>query len=205
MFQKFNTTWLGPVLFDESKLETVVDAIDTMVLDSYMNVSLHFVVSNKRPLFYVSVFYRGDEQTGRSKFKSIFDLEPVNDHKDVLPQNRWNEWAAAFCTKGGRKPAYSAGIKRLKKETWRTVFNIFADFTSHPGTEDSIVMMEVHSTWLPMQYGKNSSAYLFHDILYNAVFLPSYKNEALDPIAQSTGQKMRDLWWTTGENPVNST
>lgn len=203
--QAQNTAWLGPVIFDGSKIESVVTATDKLKLEPEMNIFLYYAVSDGKPLFFVTVFYNGDEATGRKKFKPIFNVGPLADSTSVLTQNHWNDGAAGFCTKGGRKPSYGAGMKRMKPAVWRAVWNEFVKFTSNPGTETSAILMEAYSLDKAQSFPDSSSAFPFRHVPFNAIAIPSYTDKSFDPVAEAFGSKVRDLWWANSDIPSNIT
>ena len=201
-----NTAWLGPVFFDQSKIEQVVSAIDKLKLESRMNIFLYYAISNGQPAFFVTVFYAGDETTGRKKFKSIFDIGPTADATAVLTQDHWNDGAAGFCIKGQRKPSYSAGMKHMKPKVWRAVWNEFVDFTSsNPNTGGSAILMEAYSLDKAQSYPESSSSFPFRHVPFNAIFIGAYPDQSLDAKAEATGSKIRSLWWGASDIPENVT
>ena len=107
-----STTWTGILLFTEDKIESIVQAIQDLVLGSYMNIYLYYGTSGApsfNPTVVVTPFYYGSETNGKTAFVSILALQPFTDTTAKNPYNQWNAGGDSFCVKGGRKPTYSGG------------------------------------------------------------------------------------------------
>lgn len=119
-----NSAWVGVLFFTEDKLESVVQAIENLVLEARMNVFLYFATSGP-PSYTTTVvvrpFYFGSEADGRAAFRSLLDLGPFGDTTAVLAYPDWNTGGDGFCVKGGRKPSYGAGFGKMVPETLRQV------------------------------------------------------------------------------------
>ncbi|KAL8940854.1 MAG: hypothetical protein Q9211_002074 [Gyalolechia sp. 1 TL-2023] len=202
--QAQSTAWLGSLIFSGDKLERVVSAINNIKLEPKMNVFLYFAVSESEPVILINPFYYGDEVTGRQKFASILNIGPLSDMTAVTPYNHWNDGAARFCLRGGRKPSYAAGLLQMIPTVWRAVWNEFVNFTSNAGTEQSIVLMEAYSLGKARSIPDNASSFPYRQVNFNAVAIAWYSNASLDPIAEAYGRRVRDLWWTNNNMTANT-
>ena len=193
--QADNIAWHGSIVFTGDKLESIISAINDLKLEPEMNVFMYFIISNSEPVILLTPFYNGDESTARQKFATILAIGPTTDTTAVTPYNQWNDGAAGFCVKGERKPSYAAGMLHMNPTTWRTVWNEFVNFTSNPGTESSIVLMEAYSLGKGQSVLDSSSSFPNRHVSFNAAAIPWYSDVSLDPIAEGYGKKVRDIWW----------
>lgn len=203
VMQADNTAWLGSVIFTEDKLESVVTAINNLKLEPEMNVFLYYAVSMGKPVVLITPFYYGSEATARQKFATLLGLGPVADTTAITSYPHWNDGAAGFCIRGGRKPAYAAGMLHLKPAVWRAVWNEFVKFTSNPGTDQSVVLMEAYSLGKGRSVGDSSSSFPYRQVTFNAAVLPWYYDAGLDPVAEAYGKRVRDLWWSNSDLATN--
>jgi len=203
--QKDSKAWLGGIIFTEDKLESVVSAINDLKLEPQMNIFMYFVVSNSAPAILVTPFYYGDEITARQKFATIFTIGPVADTTAVTSYDHWNDGAAGFCNRGDRKPSYGAGMLQMIPSTWRAVWNEFVKFTSNPGTDHSVVLVEAYSLDKAGSVPDGSSAFPYRHVRFNAVAIPWYSDASLDPVAEAYGNKARNLWRESDDLENNST
>ncbi|KAI4263968.1 MAG: hypothetical protein L6R42_000911 [Xanthoria sp. 1 TBL-2021] len=202
--QANNTAWLGQLIYSGDQLERVVSAISNLTLEPEMNVFLYFAISESKPVVLITPFYYGEEATARRKFASLLDIGPLMDTTAIVPQNHWNDGAARFCIRGGRKPAYAAGMLHMLPAVWRAVWIEFVKFTSNPGTDQSIVLMEAYSLGKGRSVPDSASAFPFRQVTFNAVAIPWYYNASLDPVAEAYGNRVRDIWWTNDNMTANT-
>lgn len=198
--QAESTAWLGSLIFTQDKLESVVSAINDLYIEPRMNVFLYFVVSESKPAILVTPFYYGnDTATARKKFSSILDIGPTEDTTAVTPYNHWNDGAEAFCIRGGRKPTYGAGMQQLIPSAWRAVWNEFVNFTSNPGTEQTIILMEAYSLTNRAVSLDSTASFPYRQIPFNAAAIAWYPNASLDLVAEAFGKKVRNIWWNNDD------
>lgn len=202
--QANNTVWLGQLIYSGDRLERVVLAINDLKLEPEMNIFLYYAIIESKPVVLVTPFYYGDEATARRKFASLLDIGPLVDTTAVTPQNHWNDGAAKFCIRGGRKPAYAAGMLHMLPSVWRAVWSEFFKFTSNPGTDQSIVLMKAYSLGKGRSVPDSAPAFPFRHVTFDAVAIAWYYNASLDPVAEAYGRKVRDLWWTNDNMTANT-
>lgn len=203
------TAWTGGLIFTGDKLEQVVQAIDKLDLKPEMNVFLYFISSgpptNAPAILVTPYLFQGDASAGQAAFKSLYDIGPVQDGTAVLPYTQWNTGADGFCTRGERKPSYSAGLNSLNPKTWREVWDLYVKFQQKPGAQNTVVLCEVYSMNKARSIPTSSSAFPHRDVDHFAVVIPWYNDTALDTEALAFGGAVRDLWRSTNEAPGSPT
>lgn len=197
--QADNTAWTGLVIFDQSKLEQVVTAIDQLTLEADMQMDFYFTASpiDGQPGILVLPFYLGSEEIGRQKFASILNIGPTVDGTEVIPYNTWNSAGDAFCTAGGRKPSYTIGLKRMDPTAWRNIWNEYtAFFNKYSEANLTTILTECYSTVATAVSVVNNgaSSYPFRDIKCHAIVIPWYTSSSLDCAAVQFGTKVRNQW-----------
>jgi len=200
--QASNTAWTGPVIFDQSKIEQVIAAVDKLVLEPEMQMDIYYTVSpiDGKPAVLTLPFYLGSEATGRTKFASILNLGPVYEATSVIPYNTWNSAGDAFCLDGGRKPSYTAGLKKLDPTTWRKVWNEYiAFYNTYPEANQTVVLSECYSNTEAAKSVQNdgTASYPHRDVKCYAIAIPWYTSTSLDSAAINFGQKVRSLFTST--------
>lgn len=204
-----NTAWLGPLTFMEDKTESLVQAIDNLVLQPKMNIFMYYLTSgppNYSPMVIATLFYYGSETEGKAAFESIYAVGPSSDETMVLQCNLWNEGIHSFCTKGDRKPSYGADFTRMVPSTWRAIWNEYGAFLKNPGTGNSIVLLEPYSLFKVRSIPDSSSSFPFRSTVnFNAVAIPWYADSGLDQKVEAFGSAVRDLWRSTDGLASNST
>jgi len=194
--QADNKAWVGSLIFTQDKLEAVVSAIDDLDIEPAMNIFLYYAVSDSKPVILVTPFYYGnDAATARMKFASILKIGPVADTMAITPYNHWNDAANIFCIRGGRKPTYGAGMQRMIPTAWRAVWNEFVKFTSNPGTEQTVILLEAYSLTNRVKALDSTASFPYRHVPFNGAAIAWYSDSNLDPVAQEFGKKVRDIWW----------
>ncbi|RYP79240.1 hypothetical protein DL769_003063 [Monosporascus sp. CRB-8-3] len=204
--QAYNTAWSGDVVFDQSQLEQVISAVNDMDLEPEMQLYLYFAVPapDNAPIVIVRPFYLGSEEAGRQKFAPILAIGPAADGTAVEPYNVWNEAADAFCTRGGRKPSYTAGLKTIDPVAWRGVWDEYVSFVErYPGEAgNSTILMECYSMEVALRpIGDSQSSYPFRDVGCHAIAIPWYDDPTLDDEANEFGRKARSYWTASHGTP----
>ncbi|KAL9121092.1 MAG: hypothetical protein Q9187_002353 [Circinaria calcarea] len=203
-----STAWLGGLTFTEDKLESLVQAINDLILQPKMNIFMYYLTSgapNYTPTIVATVFYYGTEAEGKAAFASIYAIGPSTDGTGIVDYPHWNDGAAGFCIKGDRKPSYGAGFTKMVPATWRAVWNEFVAFTQNPGTGNSVVLMEAYSLFKARSVPDSSSSFPFRSAVnFNAVAIAWYADASLDQEAEAFGSAARDLWRSTDGLDSNS-
>ena len=201
--QAENTAWLGGIIFTDDRLESVVGAINDLKLEPEMNIFLYFVINMGQPVILITPCYYGSEATARRKFASILNLGPIADTTAIVSYPHWNDGAAGICMRGGRKPSYGAGMLHMKPAVWRAVWNEYVKFTSNPGTNQSVVLMEAYSLDKARSVPDISSSFPYRHVTFNTVAIPWYSDPALDPVAEAYGLRVRNIWWANSDLATN--
>ncbi|KAF2969153.1 hypothetical protein GQX73_g4415 [Xylaria multiplex] len=193
--QANNTAWTGLLIFDESKLEDVITAIDELTLEPEMQMDIYFTANPATglPAVLVLPFYLGSEEVGREKFASILDIGPLADGTEVIPYNTWNSAGDAFCTQGGRKPSYTTALKTMDPTAWRNVWDEYtAFFDQNSEANLTTILTECYSTAKTAKSVTGTgSSYPFRDIKCYAITIPWYTSPSLDSEALQFGQNIR--------------
>ncbi|GAP93089.1 putative FAD binding domain-containing protein [Rosellinia necatrix] len=197
--QAQNTAWTGLVIFDESKLEQLIAALNALTLEPEMQMDFYFTANplDGKPTVLFLPFYLGSEEVGRQKFASVLNIGPTLDGTEVIPYNTWNSAGDAFCTAGGRKPSYTTGLKKLDPAAWRNVWNEYtAFFNAHEEANLTTILTECYSTVATAKSVVNdgSSSYPFRDIKCHAIVIPWYTSPSLDCEANKFGKNVRKYW-----------
>jgi hypothetical protein len=133
-------------------------------------------------------------------------MGPVADTTVWTPYNETNAGSDTFCVKGGRKPAFGAGLARLDPSTWRAIWNEYTAFLQKSGTSSSVILLECYSMDTARKFKTSSSAYPFRDTVnFQVVALPWYSNSSFDSQALKFGSTIRDLWRKSNGLQRNST
>lgn len=203
-----NGAWLGPLIFTEDKIEALVQAINDLNLEPRMAIFLYYAASppTYTPTVIAIPFFLGNETGGIAAFSSILALGPVANQTGWTPYNLVNAGSESFCVKGGRKPSYTAGMRKLDPRTWRAIWNQYTTFLQqYPGTGNTTVLVECYSLDTADAYGDKSSSYAFRSSnKYNGVVNTVYYDRSLDGKAQAFGSSVRNLWWSTDNLTANS-
>lgn len=201
--------WLGIMTFTEDKIESLVQAINDLILEPKMNIFMYYTTlgaPDYTPVVAALPFYYGSETAGKAAFASIYAVGPSSDGTAVTPYNEWNADGDSFCIKGGRKPSYGAGFANMVPATWRAIWNAYTAFLANPGTGNSTILVEAYSLFTARSRPDSSSSFPFRSTVnYNAVAIPFYADSSLDPVAEAFGSKVRDLWRSTDNLASNST
>jgi len=204
-----NGAWLGPLVFTEDKIETLVQAINDLTLQPPMAIFFNYVSippNNKAAVVAIPFYLNGNEAEGRAAFSSIFAVGPVVDKTGWSPYNQINAGSESFCIKGGRKPSYGAGFAKMDPPTWRAIWNQYNKFLQNPGTEKTTVLVERYALQKAKSIGDASSSYAFRSSMeYNAAAITWYADPSLDTKAEAFGSTVRNLWRQSSNLPSNQT
>ncbi|KAK1138466.1 hypothetical protein N8T08_002481 [Aspergillus melleus] len=192
------TAWFGQLIYTEDKLEKVVNALNDITLEPKMNVFLYYMASSGTPSVVITPFYYGTEKEGRAAFKAFLDIGPTNDTTSELQYAHWTDASQDFCTKGGYKPSFTAGLAQMDATTWREIWDEWITWLENDGTSNSLVMMEAYSLEKARTLSESSSSFAWrNDVNFNAIVIPWYSDASLETKALAFGTKLRDLWRKT--------
>ena len=195
------TAWIGQLIFTPDKLEKLVEAIDAITLKPEMGVFLVFLTSGEpdyTPMVSLIPFYYGTDKEGRAAFSNFLDIGPSNDTTTETQYPHWNDVTSLFCTKGGYKPPYTAGLTKMVPSTWKEAWEEYVSFVSLGGTGTSLVLLEAYSLEKARSFDQASSAYAWRNkVNYNAVAIPWYFDPVLDSDAIAWASRLRDIWRST--------
>lgn len=201
--------WLGALVFTSNQLETLVQAIDQLVLQPQMAIELLFANSgdaSASPAIILSVFYYGPEEEGKAAYASIYAVGPVADETAITPYAKWNAGGDTACIKGGRKPNFAAGLARMDPATWRAVYEQLGVLIKQPGAENSSLLMNAYPLATAQSLAADDAAYPFREELkFSAALTVNYADPAFDATAEEFGFRVRDLWRATSGLDGNQT
>ncbi|KAG4030746.1 hypothetical protein MFRU_011g02010 [Monilinia fructicola] len=206
--QANSTAWTGALFFTEDKIEALVQAIENLDLTGGMNIFMYFLTTGPpsyTPTVLITPFYYGSEADGKAAFQSIYDIEPYLDKTAETIYTEWNAGAANFCEDGGRKPSYSAGFMKMVPSVWREIWNEFITFLKQPGTSSTTILLEVYSLQYAQSIDASTASFSNRYIRFNAAVIPWYNDASLDPVAETFGSSIRDLWRSVDHLPGNRT
>jgi FAD/FMN-containing dehydrogenase len=203
------SAWCGALIYTNNKLEQVVAAIQNLQLTARMVVFMYFASSgppNHTPMIIVTPWlFQGTAESGKSAFKSLYDIGPVVENTSVLPYTEWNTGANPFCTQGERKPSFGAGMDRLDPQTWRDVWEKYVEFQKKPTAHASAVLMEAYPMSESRLDGEVSAAFPHRKVQFHAAAMPWYTDADLDEQALRCGRDIRDLWRKNSGLKANAT
>lgn len=198
--------------FDPAKIADVAQAIQDLPLLPQQVVYL--VLSNSAdgtntPTVVVTGFLRGGTvEGGRAAYAPLYDLGPLTNSSVVTPYQQWNAANDGFCTRGGRKPAYSTTINNMKADTWPQIWDLYKAFQSQAGAQNSAVLIERYNLTKAQAAPAGSAALqeaLRHEAFAQAIVIPWYEDAALDAQAEAFGAQVRDIWSFSSSAVANPT
>lgn len=198
--------------FDPSKVAAVAQAIQDLPLLPQQVVYL--VLSNSadgtnNPTVVVTGFLRGGTvESGRTAYGPLYDLGPLTNSSVVTPYQGWNAANDGFCTRGGRKPAFSTTIDNMKADTWPQIWDLYKGFQAQPGAANSAVLIERYNLTTAQAVPAGSTAFAEekrHEAFAQAIVIPWYEDAALDAQAEAFGAQVRDIWSFSSSAVANPT
>ncbi|KAG8531254.1 uncharacterized protein KY384_004612 [Bacidia gigantensis] len=127
--------WLATLLFDESKLEQLVSAMEALDLGAHMAIFLYFFapLPDCTPSIVAELFYANtDALTARAAFRSIYDVGGWREDAastGFKEYDKVNEGSEMFCAKdGARKPTYGAGLAHVSPVAMRAIWEEYKAF-----------------------------------------------------------------------------
>ncbi|CAI6312533.1 unnamed protein product [Periconia digitata] len=192
------SAWTGALIFSPDKLEQIVQAIGNLHLKPEMNIFMYFISSgapaNTPVVLLTPYLYKGDAAAGKVAFASLYAIGPIQDATAVVPYTEWNTGADGFCTRGGRKPSFSAGFQTMEPSAWRQIWDKYVVFQKKPGAENSVVLLEAYSLDKARSIPSSSTSFPHRGVNFNAVAIPWYYDASYDTEAINFGKAARDLW-----------
>ncbi|KAL1883346.1 hypothetical protein Daus18300_000404 [Diaporthe australafricana] len=198
--------------FDSSKITAVAQAIQDLPL--LPTQVIYLVLSNSAdgtdtPTVVVTGFLRGGTvESGLTAYAPIYALGPLTNSSAVTPYQQWNAANDGFCTRGGRKPAFSTMITAMKPETWPRIWDLYAGFQNQSTAANSAVLIERYNLTRARSVAAGSAAFqdeLRHEAFAEAIVIPWYEDAALDAQAEEFGSKVRDIWSDSSSAVANPT
>jgi FAD/FMN-containing dehydrogenase len=193
------TAYINNLFFSPDKLPEVAQAIQDLPLTPQQRIYLVLTSTGpplNEPAVLVTGFLRkGTEETGLVAFKPLYDLGPISNTSVVAGYENWNDANVGFCTRGGRKPAYSTTITSMQPDTWPQIWDLYTEFQAK-GRESAILIERynlTHAHTMPADSAAFNPA-LRNTAFAQAVVIPWYADAALDVEASEFGTKVRDIW-----------
>ena len=206
-----NVAWEGAVTFADEKLERLIQAIHDLDLEPHMQIDILFSTSGPpayTPIITAIPFFLGNASAAEAAFAPILNLGPTSNGATELPYTEWGDFAASFCKKGERKPAYGVSLAQqgLDPELWRAVYDDFKSFVAtYPEAANSSILAEYYPIQKQVAIGSATSSYPFRDIPIHVAVIPVYADSSLDVVANAYGSQARDLLRSTDGLARNST
>ena len=210
--QAQNVAWGGALTFSDDKLEALIQAIHDLDLTSHMEIDFLFSTSGPpsyKPMITAIPFFLGGASAGEEAFAPILKVGPTSNGATELPYTQWGNFAASFCQKGQRKPAYGASLSQqgLNPSTWSAIYNDFKAFVAaYPQAGNSSILAEYYPVQKAVAIGDNATAsYPFRAIPIHVVAIPLYGDQSFDGPANAFGARVRDRMRSTDGLARNST
>lgn len=118
------TAWQATLVFLESQLDSVLDALSILTLPAQGSLTLLYVLDESTPVVIVKLFYHGTADQGTTAFASVLDLGAISTSSTIEPWTNWNSGSNTACEKGGRKPTWAAGMAEFSASAFTDVFTI---------------------------------------------------------------------------------
>lgn len=206
------TALIVNLTFDPAKIAAVAQAVQDLALLPQQVVYL--VLSNSAdgtntPTVVVTGFLRGGTvESGRAAYAPLFDLGPLTNSSVVTPYQGWNAANDGFCTRGGRKPAFSTTIDNMNAGNWPRVWELYKGFQGRPGAQNTAVLIERYNLTAAQAVPAGSTAFAEEKrrgAFAQAIVIPWYEDAALDAQAEAFGAQVRDIWKFSSSAVANPT
>ncbi|PCG99796.1 FAD-binding, type 2 [Penicillium occitanis (nom. inval.)] len=183
--------WLGPLLFEDTQLDTLIQTMNDITLEPEMAMSLTFASSGNAsasPSIILTVFYHGTEAQGKAAFAPIYKIGPVADETTITAYPNWNAAQDISCVKGGNKPSFGAGLAELEAESWKAVYDAYKNFILHPEAQESVILLSAYPTAQIKSIPDASTAYPFRStVRFNAQASLAWNDSSFDASALAFG------------------
>ncbi|KAK6362674.1 hypothetical protein TWF730_000129 [Orbilia blumenaviensis] len=194
--------WSGNIIFSGDQVEAVTKAIDTLGFQKPMSIHYYFAVdpTSGQPVIIVNPFYAGKVEAARKAFKPLLDLKFIADTTGPVAWNELNASGDFFCEKGGRKPAYSVGLKRMNPTAFKNIWDAYVKFLNKNGVDKvgrSAMLVECYSYVTARSIERATTAYPHRDVNFQAVILGWYNDKKFDKEAEKLGRYVREQWLST--------
>jgi FAD/FMN-containing dehydrogenase len=201
------TAWINNLFFSPDKLEQVAQAVEDLTLTPQQRVYLVLTSSgeplNEPSILITGLLRKGTDETGRKAFAPFYDIGPISESSAITTYDHWNDANIGFCTRGGRKPAYSSTITGMSAQKWPEIWELYKGFQAKG--PNSAVLVERYNLTKAMSAPGGSAAMneaLRRDAFAQAIVIPWYDDASVDAEALEFGSKVRALWTRSG-NPQN--
>jgi hypothetical protein len=115
------------------------------------------------------LWHAGTEEAGKAKFKSIYDVGPVFEQPGMLPYTELNSDIDHLAYKGGYKPTWSVGLKRLSPSAMEGLWKLYLEFLNqNPESKLSAAMIECYGYGKTREIPAEETAFPHRDINFHA-------------------------------------
>ncbi|EMD97789.1 hypothetical protein COCC4DRAFT_200932 [Bipolaris maydis ATCC 48331] len=201
------TAFINNLFFSPDKLEQVAQAVEDLPLTPEQRVYLVLTSGGpplNEPSILVTGFLRkGTLESGRKAFAPFYDLGPLSNSSIVTTYDHWNDANIGFCTRGGRKPAFSSTLKGMNAQKWPQIWDLYKGFQAKG--PNSAMLVERYNLTKAQSAPVGSVALneaLRRDAFAQALVIPWYDDASLDAEALDFGSKVRALW-SRSSDPKN--
>lgn len=201
------TAFINNLFFSPDKLEQVAQAVQDQPLLPQQRVYLVFANGgaplNEPSIFVTGFLRKGTNETGRAAFKKFYDIGPSAEQTSVLAYDHWNDGNDGFCTRGGRKPAFTSSITSMSAKKWPQIWDLYKAFqTKGPNSAILIERYNLAKGATPLAGPTAFNEELRRGTFAQAIVIPWYDDTGLDNEALDFGQKVRAIW-SRSKQPQN--
>lgn len=139
----------------------------------------------------LSLWYGGSEEEAKVAYSKLFELGPVMQTFAPTPYDHLNDSSDPVCTKGLRKPAFSAGLADDELPNVADVWEDWATWSGKEGCGGSVVLTECYGYERSREIKDDETAYAWRDVGVHVLAIPIYGNAALDIEAKEFGDRFR--------------
>ncbi|KAG8783802.1 hypothetical protein FRC20_003754 [Serendipita sp. 405] len=140
----------GPLIFPVPRIAEVAAAAEEWYSNASEKEGLMVITTNKGPMggpaLLAVVFFNGDEEEGKRRFKSLFDLGPVKTLAAMIPYEKLNALQNDH-TKYNQNYHFTGGIRTsISPDVAKKVFDKMLETTNAPSEADMkmVVIWEYH-------------------------------------------------------------
>lgn len=150
----------------------------------------------------LSLWYGGSEEDAKREYSKLFQLEPVMQMCASTPYDHLNDANDPVCTKGLRKPSFSAGLVDEDLPNLAIVWEDFVALSEKEGCAGSVVLTECYGHDVARQVKGEETAYAWRDVGVHVLAFPIYEDAAMDGEAKEWGDRVREKLQGSGEKRV---
>lgn len=197
------TAWTGVMLFTDDKIEGLVQLVNDLPLGPDMGLFMYYINTGAPTVAALPWYYSSNETEAKAVFAPLYALEPYFDGTAMTPYNEWNAGGDVFCARGPYKPSYGAGLTTMVPETWRSVWDLYVEYSANNGTSSAVVLLEGYPLEKAQSIPASTAAFPHRStIKFNAVVMAAYEDTALQSVAQKFGSDVRELLYSTGSTDI---